>query len=65
VGVRSKNNDAVFGGTSLAVVLLSGLYWGHRLDLRWGTGPWCLLAGGAVGLAVGMAVFLAPFLRKG
>ncbi|MBL0058582.1 MAG: AtpZ/AtpI family protein [Elusimicrobia bacterium] len=65
MGARSKNIDVVFSGTQWAMAVLAGLYGGHRLDLRWSTGPWFLLAGGAVGLAAGMAAFLAPFLRKG
>ncbi len=64
MAARSKGVDAVFGGTQLAVSVLLGVYAGYRLDGRWGTGPWFLLAGSALGLAVGLYSFLAPFLRR-
>lgn len=61
---RSKGIETAFGGTQLAVAVLVGLYGGYRLDARWGTDPWLLLVGGALGLVGGMYSFLAPFLRK-
>lgn len=62
---RSKGVEVVFGGTQLAISVLLGVYVGYRLDGRWGTGPWMLLAGSALGIAVGLYSFLAPFFRKG
>ena len=61
---RSKGVEAVFGGTQLAVSVLLCIYIGARLDRRWGTSPWGLLAGGVVGVGVGLYGFLAPFLRR-
>lgn len=60
---RSKGLESAWGGTQLAVAVLAGLYVGHRIDARWGSDPWGLLAGGAVGLGVGLYTFLKPFLR--
>jgi F0F1-type ATP synthase assembly protein I len=64
VAARSKGGDAVLGGTQLAVSVLLGVYVGYRLDGRWGTGPWLLLTGSALGLVVGLYSFLAPFLKR-
>ncbi len=52
------------GGTQLAVSVLLGVYVGHRLDARCGTGPWLLVAGAGAGLALGLYAFLKPFLTK-
>lgn len=62
---RLRGAEVAFGGTQLAVSVLLGVYAGYRLDLRWGTGPWLLLTGGALGVGIGLYSFLAPFLRKG
>jgi len=62
--IRSKNLKTAFGGTQLAVSVLLGLYVGYRMDARWETGPWLLLAGGALGLAGGLFSFLAPFFNN-
>ena len=65
MAARSKGVEAVFGGTQLALSVLVGAYAGYRLDARWGTGPWLVLGGSALGVAVGLYSFLAPFFRKG
>jgi F0F1-type ATP synthase assembly protein I len=52
------------GGAQLAAVVLLGVYLGRRLDLRWGTDPWCLVAGAALGFAGGLYAFLKPFLGQ-
>jgi F0F1-type ATP synthase assembly protein I len=52
------------GGVQLAAAVLLGAYVGRRLDLRWGTDPWGLVAGAALGFAGGLYVFLKPFLGK-
>jgi F0F1-type ATP synthase assembly protein I len=52
------------GGTQLAVSVLLGVYLGYRLDRKWGTSPWLLVAGAALGLGLGLYAFLKPFLTK-
>ena len=52
------------GGTQLAVSVLLGVYVGRWLDGKWGTAPWCLVAGAALGLALGLYAFLKPLLSK-
>lgn len=60
---RSNGFESAMGGTQLAVAVLAGLYVGHRADVRWSSGPWGLLVGGAAGLVIGMYSFLKPFFR--
>jgi F0F1-type ATP synthase assembly protein I len=52
------------GGTQLAVSVLLGVYIGHRIDGKWGTGPWGLVGGAALGAALGLYAFLKPLLSK-
>jgi putative F0F1-ATPase subunit (Ca2+/Mg2+ transporter) len=41
------------GGVEFAGAILLGVFGGHWLDHRWGTGPWLLLVGTFAGAAAG------------
>ncbi|MDD4004813.1 MAG: AtpZ/AtpI family protein [Elusimicrobiaceae bacterium] len=41
-------------GLELAASALLGLFAGMWLDSRFGTGPWCVLCGSALGIGIGL-----------
>jgi F0F1-type ATP synthase assembly protein I len=63
-----KNSSQVWslaaGGTQLAVTVLLGVFIGYKLDQRWGTSPWVLVAGAALGVSLGLYGFLKPLLTQ-
>jgi F0F1-type ATP synthase assembly protein I len=61
---RSPLWDHVASGTQLAVSVLLGVYAGYYVDKHWGSSPWGLLLGAALGLAAGLYGFLKPFFTK-
>lgn len=55
---------AIAGVVASVPVLVGGGFWlGHRLDERWGTGPWLAAAGAVLGFAAG-ALEIAIVTRK-
>lgn len=50
-------------GIQLAVSALAGLFVGYWLDNRFGTSPWCIMAGSTVGIAAGLYYAVRQALR--
>ena len=41
-------------GTEIAVLALLGAWLGRALDRRWGSEPWCMVGGVALGFTIGL-----------
>jgi len=51
-------------GLELAAAVLLGFWGGYKLDGRFGTAPWLMLAGAAAGLAAGFYLVLRELFAK-
>jgi F0F1-type ATP synthase assembly protein I len=51
-------------GLNLPIPVLAGALLGYWADGRFGTRPWLLVAGAAVGMVLGFGAFLATALRS-
>ena len=49
-------------GFELVLPILAGVWLGHRLDARWGTEPWLVVAGSLLGMTLGFYTFLRSVL---
>lgn len=50
-------------GLELAAAVLAGFWVGYRLDAKFGTAPWLMLAGAAAGLAGGFYLVMRELFR--